>query len=174
MPAQEVRKTFVPMIDFLNANANKRVSTLLPTLLEMASSRTAQNDHVFYDAITGEVYAVLCYYHQKYEIVGTEKGQADYGNKAGSVTGLNNQCKEGTNAYSKRNREYKAANTELMNQLLSGKLTGEEGPAQKAAIDAAFLVVIPREDKVGFASKDELHAGAGKELTTVKPVIVAK
>ena len=151
-----IKKAFQPIIAFLEENKGSKVSTILDGAIELASAkvgggRSAEN--VLRDD-EGNVVAVFCYYHKRYEPV----ADVEYGKKATSSTGLNSMCKEGTSNWTKQQRVAKKAGEQMLNDVMDGKLAREDMQAAREEIDTAKNVVIPREDGIGFETMDEAKA----------------
>lgn len=70
----------------------------------------------------GKLVAVFCYYHKRWELV----DNIEYGNKAGTKTGLNTMCKEGVSAWTKANRAYNKLKDELLQKLFKKEITNDE------------------------------------------------
>ena len=64
-----VKKAYVEIIELLEANANKKVSTVLPEILELCKSKGSAVANTIAKDDEGEVYAIYCYYHKKWELV---------------------------------------------------------------------------------------------------------
>ena len=67
---------------------------------------------------------VFCYYHKEWE--NTE--EVEYGSKAHTATGLNTMCKIGTNQWTKQQRDYKKAKSDLLNKVADGEVKASELP----------------------------------------------
>ena len=151
-----IKKAFQPIIAFLEENKNSKVSTILDGAIELASAKVGggrSSENVLRDD-EGNVVAVFCYYHKRYEPV----ADVEFGKKATSSTGLNSMCKEGTSQWTKQQRVAKKAGEQLLDDVMSGELAASDLEAARAEIDKAKAVITPREDGIGFETLDEAKA----------------
>lgn len=146
-----IKKDFVAIVELLEANKGKKVKDILEQVLELASAKTTRT---FFKNEAGEVTVVYCYYHKKFEIV----AKADYGQKAGTPSGLNSMCKEGVNQWTKQQRIAKLAREALLNEIASGTVQPSDLTFKLAEIDAERLSIVARQDNHGFDSLDEALA----------------
>lgn len=115
-----VKKQFVELVAFLEANQKKNVSTILEAVREMCSSSQTVT---FKKDAEGNVTEVFCYYHKVWEKV----SEHEYGKKASNkATGLNTMCKVGVNAWTKEQRAKSKERDSLLDQLAKGEITSEE------------------------------------------------
>jgi hypothetical protein len=158
---QAVMSLFAQTIEILTANKVKKAvieevkakydeATFLTA--SKKSNGSGSNSTAYFDPQTKELVAVFCYYHKKWELV----ANIEYGKKAGTKTGLNTMCKEGTSAWTKNNRKLQKAKDELTQQLLQGKLTQEQFTAQYN--DISFGIEPHSDEEHSFATLDELLA----------------
>lgn len=159
-------------MSLLMANQGKKVSTLLPQLVTLMYSERSNGGNAFYNAESGALVGHFCYFHKIYEPVGAAAGQAEYGSKVNTSTGLNTMCKVGANSFSSRNSTYKQNRANVMIRMMAQppEITIDEARPILEQIEKDKIAVIPREDKVGFKTLDELTKHLGVTLTTVKPV----
>ena len=129
-----IKKQFEALHALLEANKNKKVSTLMPQLMELMETKQLQK--TFKTDEFGVVTHVFCYYHKEWE----EVGLIPYGNKKSSASGLNSMCKEGVKQWTKQQKVLKELEAELnttksalMQQLLDGEIDNEQA---KQAISA--------------------------------------
>ena len=143
-----IKKQFEELHAFLEANKNRKVSTLMPELSEMMSRKSAggANGKTFHK-VNDEVTIVFCYYHKKWELINI----AEYGKKVSNqATGLNTMCKEGANAWSKQQRDKKKASEAILVKVSAGELKPEEIAAEQERIAEEAKVIVPRSDEHGF------------------------
>lgn len=158
-----IKKAYQDIVSHLEANPDKKVKAVLQDIIEMASAKVGggrNSDNVLRDA-DGNVIAVFCYYHKMYEPV----ADVEYGKKATSSTGLNSMCKEGTSHWTKQQREAKKAQEELLDKVMAGELAASDLEAARAEIDKTKKVVVPREDKIGFATLEEAQKALSLPVT---------
>jgi hypothetical protein len=142
-----IKKAYQSIVEFLKANKDSKVSTVLDQVIELASAKSGgrSTDNILRDA-EGEVLAVFCYYHKRYEPV----ADCDYGVKKTSASGLNSMCKEGTSAWTKQQRVAKTANANLLDQVQEGVIETSDIGTLRDSINEARGVIVPREDGIGF------------------------
>lgn len=110
-----IKKDFQAIVEFLEANQNKKVATILEQLREMCS---AQNTVTFKKDADGNVTEVFCYYHKRWELV----SEHEYGKKASNkATGLNTMCKVGLNQWTKQQSVAKKAKEQLLARVAAGE-----------------------------------------------------
>ena len=146
-----VKKAFVELVDFLEANKDSKVKTILDSVIEICSAKKAgggAGSNCIKDA-DGKVTHVFCYYHKMWEPVET----VPYGVKTSSATGLNSMCKEGTSMWTKQQRAAKKANEELLTAVSTGEVQPGDIADEQAKIKADCATVVPREDGQGSADK---------------------
>ena len=110
-----IKKDFQALVDFLETNQNKKVSTILEQIREMCSQ---QNTVTFKKDDEGNVTEVFCYYHKRWELV----SEHEYGKKASNkATGLNTMCKVGLNQWTKQQTAAKKAREQVLSRLAAGE-----------------------------------------------------
>ena len=148
-----VKKQFEEIYAVLEENKNKKVSSILPQLIELMSKKNNASGaaNTFIKDDEGNVVAVFCYYHKKWELV----TDVEYGNKKGTTTGLNTMCKEGVSKWTKQQRVKKAQEAELLTKVSSGELAVEDIAGEQTRILETSKKIIEREDGHGFDSAEE-------------------
>lgn len=131
-----IKKAYVEIVELLEANSNKKVSTILPQLMELMTAKVSSK--TFMKDEDGNVTHVFCYYHKEWEAV----ADVPYGAKANTATGLNTMCKAGVSAWSKQQRVAKKAKEELLAKVASGALAAEDLQDELAAIEAARTEIV--------------------------------
>ena len=148
-----IKKQFEELYAFLEANKNRKVSTLMPELSEMMSRKSAggANGKTFHK-VDDEVVAVFCYYHKQWELVSV----AEYGKKASNqATGLNTMCKQGVSAWTKQQRVKKQKSDELLTKVSSGELQPGDIATEQDRILEESKEIVPRSDEHGFDTLEE-------------------
>ena len=148
-----IKKQFEELYAFLEANKNRKVSTLMPELSDMMSRKSAggANGKTFHK-VDDEVVAIFCYYHKKWELVNI----AEYGKKASNqATGLNTMCKQGVSAWTKQQRVKKQESELILDKVSSGELAPEEIASEQQRIADEAKVIIPRSDDHGYDTLEE-------------------
>lgn len=134
-----VKKAYAELVEFLQENEGKKVSTIMPQILEMVSGK-ARASTVRYDE-EGNVTHIYCYYHKEWEDVSV----VPYGKKANSTSGLNTMCKEGLSHWNRQQREKKKAEADLLAKVAKGEVAPEDIAAEMEAIEEACKVIVPLE-----------------------------
>jgi hypothetical protein len=147
-----VKKQYESIVELLEANKHKKVSTIMPEILELVSGKT--NKHTFHKDEEGNVIAIFCYYHKCWELV----SEVEYGKKASSAHGLNNMCKEGVSLWTKQQRRAKVAKEELLAKVASGEVEPSALPVELQAIEDERIKIVEQDTRVGFATLDEALA----------------
>ncbi len=142
-----IKVAFKDLYTILEANKNKKVSTILPELIELMSKQGNSSGlaNTFIKDDEGNVTHVFCYYHKLWEDVTI----AEYGSKKGTSTGLNSMCKEGVSNWTKQQRAKKAGESGLLAKLSSGEITIEDLPAEEARLAEEAKAIKPRADDHG-------------------------
>ena len=71
-----IKKSYVEIVNFLEDNKEKKVSSILDEILSMVESKKSPST-VLMDA-EGNVIAIFCYYHKQWELF----SEVEYGSKA--------------------------------------------------------------------------------------------
>jgi hypothetical protein len=142
-----VKKQFEELYTLLVDNKNKKVSTVLPQLIElMAKKNNASGKaQTFIKDEDGNVTHVYCYYHKKWEDVTV----AEYGSKKGTATGLNTMCKDGVSNWTKQQRAKKQAEAELITKVVNGELLPEDLKSVQDQLIEDSKIIVPRADGHG-------------------------
>ena len=133
-----VKKVFAEVFAVLAANKNKKVSTIMPQLVELMSKATnAVTETTRYDE-DGQLTHVFCYYHKVWEDI----TECEYGSKKNTKSGLNTMCKIGVSNWTKQQRAKKKAESELLTKLATKEITVDDLPELQAEILAASKVIV--------------------------------
>ena len=130
------KKVFVELVALLEANKGKKVSTILPEVMELVSAKVQTKTFRLDDA--GNVTEIYCYYHKQWEDV----AEVPYGKKASTASGLNTMCKEGTSNWTKQQRLAKLAKAKLLDLVASGEVEPGELPERLEEIEEARKVIV--------------------------------
>lgn len=133
-----IKKQFEEIYALLEANQNKKVSTILPELQELMTANKRSTN--FKKDEDGNVTHVFCYYHKEWEDV----TECEYGNKANTATGLTSMCKVGISQWNKQQKEKKKSQANLINQLANGELSIEDLPEAQSQIEEQASIIVPR------------------------------
>lgn len=131
-----IKKPYVELIELLQANTDKKVSTLLPQILELATAKTAQETYRTDE--DGNVTEIFCWYHKEWEALEDH----EYGAKANTKTGYNRMCKVGVNTWTKQQSDAKKAKAKLIDDVASGKIEASDLPLKLEEIEAERTRII--------------------------------
>jgi hypothetical protein len=152
-----VKKSFAPFMDIIENNLHATVADIADQLRALAGTKTrgntAGNVTTFIRSRTGEVVAILDYHFKRWmPLIGDYA--VEFGQKTGSSTGYNQMCKVAVSDWTKRQRDAKAQNAALLDQVASGEVAPHDITARQAEIEAARTAT-PHTD-LGFASKEDV------------------
>jgi len=142
-----IKKGYTDLYAILLANADKKVKTVMDLLIPIMESQQRDKNH--YIDEDGRL-VIFCYYHKQWEWV----DQVPYGKKANTVTKLNTMCKVGTNQWTKQQREFKSAGTDLLELVASGELLPEDISTKTDEFEEHRIRIVPLE----VAHWNEAHA----------------
>ncbi len=134
-----IKKGYTELYAILQANADKKVKTVMELLLPvMTSLQRDKNDFIDEE---GRL-QVFCYYHKTWECV----DQVPYGKKANTHTGLNTMCKVGTNQWTKQQRDAKSEGSDLLKLVATGKLLPTDLEAEMEIIEERRHRIVTLEE----------------------------
>ena len=144
-----IKKPYVELIEFLTANENKKVSTILEQVREMCESQKSTST-VLRDK-DDNIIAIFCYYHKQWELV----KDIPYGKKANTQTGLNTMCKVGVSKWTKAQKVAKDSKEELLEKVSIGEI--EIGDIQKHQrdIEVQRVTIDTTDMPIGYSSEQE-------------------
>ena len=135
-----IKKQYEELYAILEANQNKKVSTILPQLIEIMTAKQAQRNFITDE--DGNVTHVFCYYHKKWEDI----SQAPYGSKANSASGLASMCKEGVSQWNKQQKAIKNLKAEVLELVTSGELEASEINKWLETRETELRAIVDRAD----------------------------
>ncbi len=135
-----IKKAYAEIFAILEANKNKKVSTVMPQLMELMTAKQNSKNFITNDA--GEVTHVYCYYHKEWEDVTV----AEFGAKKSTATGLKRKCKEGVSQWTKAQKAKKDAKAKLLEDVAKGLVEVSEVATKMVEIDTQATEIIPRAD----------------------------
>ena len=149
-----IKKQFEEIYAILEENSNRKVSSVLPQLVELMSrkSNSSGQANTFIKDDDGNVVAIYCYYHKKWELL----SEVEYGNKKGTATGYNTMCKEGVSNWTKQQRTKKKDESELLNKIATKEIQPEELGEHMRLIQEAAKTIVDREDGHGYLELSEI------------------
>ena len=124
-----IKKQYQELVTFLEANKNKKVSSILEDIVAMTEAKVQTQTHI--RNANDEVIAIFCYFHKQWELL----EMVEYGAKKSSSTGLNTMCKQGVRGWTKTQKEVKAIPDQLLNLVMSGELDASELVERKATLE---------------------------------------
>lgn len=135
-----VKKNFVPLVEFLQANKGQKVSSILDQVIELCAAKSAGGvATASHKDDQGNLVAIRCSYYGKWMPV----SHVEFGAKAGSTTGLNSMCKEGANNFSKAQRTFKAAKEALLNEVIAHTVQPDEVAGRLETLEAQRTTPLP-------------------------------
>ena len=148
-----VKKQYEELHALLELNKNKKVSTIMPQLVELMNRKNNASGqaNTFIKDDEGNVIAIYCYYHKQWELI----AKCDYGSKKGTATGLNTMCKEGVSKWTKQQRVKKQAEAGLLVQVAKKELEVDDIPEAQLKIAEEAKLILPREDGHGYDTAEE-------------------
>jgi len=147
-----IKKSYADIVEFLKANENKKVSSIMDEVLLMAESKKQSSTHLLND--DGTVFAIFCYYHKQWEIV----ADVEYGSKANTVTKLNTMCKVGTSKWTKKQRDAKIAKATLLDEVANGNIQPNDIKGFTNDIEEQRLTMDTDDMPIGYANEEEVLA----------------
>ncbi len=155
----KIKKTFQSLVDLLEANKTRAVSTILEQVYELASAKnkgTGEPREIPYllDA-TQKPIAILCWYYKKWMPLVGDKA-VKFGIKVSTKTGYNTMSLDGSNLWSKQNLAFKKAGLNLLDRLTNGDIKISSIPEERKKIAEAKSKIEKTEH--GFDTKEQLLA----------------
>jgi len=156
-----IKKSFAPIIEFLEKNQDKKVKSVLEAVIAMAStkgrgaSEAGQATHTFIKDTSGATVAMLCYYYKRWmPLVGPDA--VEVGAKASAASGLSSMCKLGTSLWTKQQATAKKAVTQLLLDVEAGTLAPSDIGAAKERIEEVRKQIEPTN--MGFLNEEDVRA----------------
>jgi hypothetical protein len=140
MITSNVKKPFADLVKFLEENKDKKISAVLPQVLEMVESKKIES--TVRKDVNGKITHIFCYYHKEWEPI------EYFGNKSSSHTGYNTMCKIGVNEWTRRETKFKKDRDALLSQIVSGELKPEQLQSKLEELEKAKLVIKTREESL--------------------------
>lgn len=149
-----VKKAFQPIVDFLEANKDVKVSKILEQVIELTAAKSARSEgSTFLKAADGTPVAIFDYYFKRWMPLVGDKA-VEFGAKAKTTTGFNTMCKEGVSHWTKQQRDAKNAGAELLKNVASGAVKPQDILTEQAKIEEIRKAIAPTE--LGFADQEQL------------------
>ncbi len=156
-----VKKAYTELLAFLNANADKKIKTVLGDIETMCSAKSAGGvATTVHRNEAGEIVLVRCSYHKLWMPI----SHVEFGAKAGSASGLNPMCKTGVSNWTKAQRDARKAKEGILTAVTTGEMQANEVSKALETIEATRLAVIPRIDGIGWETTEEALAVSSEDL----------
>jgi len=145
-----IKKPFVSLVNFLEANKSSLVEDILEEVYLMAESKKTTSTIMTNN--DGKVLAVFCYYHKQWEPI----GMVEYGSKVNTTSGLNTMCKIGVSKWTKKQRDAKTAKENLLIEVANGNVQVSEILKLQEDIEVERLTMNIEDMPIGYSSEEEL------------------
>ena len=122
-------------------------------LLSFCFAKSQESTTLYHD---GELLAVYCYYHKKWELL---SGHA-YGTKKSTNTGLNTMCKVGVNQWTKQQAEASKVKAELLIDVANGSVAPADLNSKLLEIEANRQRIEYFDGYIGYDHTEEALAAA--------------
>jgi hypothetical protein len=144
-----IKKSFTEIVEFLEANKNKKVSTILDEIYSITSQKSMSKTFLTNDK--GEVFAIFCYYHKQWELL----SEVDYGLKASSTTGYNTMCKIGVKHWTAQNKQAKEVGSRVLAMLEEGEISASEINETRERLLAETRTIITDDMPIGYNTAED-------------------
>ncbi len=145
-----IKKSYIELVNFLNANKTKKVSDILVEVYELCESK--KQSVTFLKDKSGKVIAIFCYYHKQWELL----KDVPYGSKKNSTTGFNTMCKVGTSKWTKAQRDAKTSQASLISDVVSEKVKPKDLLKLQADIEAKRITIDKTNMPKGYKSIEDI------------------
>lgn len=159
----KIKKAFEPIVTLLEANPGAKVKDILDQVREMASAKAGAGGGKAstFHKVNGTVIGIFDYYHKKW----FDPRVVEFGTKSNSPTGLNTMCKDGANKWSKQQRELKALDETLLQEVIAGELKPGNVEAERAKRAEQITAIKPLDGEFegyGFDNLEDLLTDSKK------------
>jgi len=154
-----IKKQFVELVALLEANPNKKVSTILAEVIAMTESKKREST-VIKDA-DDNVIAIYCYYHKQWELL----SEVEYGAKKSSVSGYNTMCKIGVSKWTKAQSDYKKAKSQILDDVQDGTIDAGDIKTNLERVEQDRLEINMTDIPKGYCDEEETVAAHAVETT---------
>ena len=115
-----IKKQYIEIVALLEANKNKKVSTVLADVLALCESKNGGDTFIKND--DGITIAIKCYYFKKWFWL----DKTEFGVKKNTASGYNTMSKLGNSLWTKQQRVAKKAREHLLDQVVCCALDPSE------------------------------------------------
>lgn len=156
-----IKKAFVPLMELLEANKQKTVSSILSQVEEICSAKsaggTATTVHKDKD---GNITHIRCGYFKKWMPL----SHVEFGAKAGSASGYNPMCKEGVANWTKAQRDFRKDKEDLFEKVMSKEISPEQAQKMQEKLEKARTTIVPHSAGIGWDTVEEAVKVSKKDL----------
>lgn len=142
-----IKKSYIEIVEFLEANQGKKVSSIMAEVLSMAESK--KQSTTFLLDKSGNVVAIYCYYHKQWEIL----ADVVYGSKVNSSTGYNTMCKIGVSKWTKKQVTAKSDKSDLLDGISVGDIDPTNIKSLMADIETTRLTMDITNMPIGYVDE---------------------
>lgn len=158
-----IKKAYLELIAFLEANENKKVKTILDearAMCEAKNSSGSDTGSTFIRDESDEVVAIFCYYFKRWMPL----CDVEFGAKKNTASGYNTMCKSGVSQWTKQQRVAKKAKEELLDDLSDGTVEVSELADLQKSIEHCRKRIIDCDEEVSFETSTEVLKYLADEL----------
>jgi len=151
-----IKKLFSGIVDLLEANKDKKVSSILDQVIALASAKTGGGGGAtsFHANEAGVVVAIRCAYHKLF----MDPRVVDFGAKVSAASGYSSMSKDGQSKWNSQYKLAKEAEAGLLTRLTSGEIGVEDIATEQESIAAERAIIVPLEDGYGFETLEDCLA----------------
>lgn len=114
----QIKKSYVEIINFLEANKNKKVDTILDQLKSMCETKVTTK--TFRTDEDGNTTEIFCWYFKEWMPV------EEFAPKKNTASGYNQMCRNGVRVWTKKQRDSEKLKLSLHEQHVTGEITLDE------------------------------------------------
>lgn len=163
-----IKKAYIEVIALLEANKNKKVSTILEDVKALCEAKNSGGSEIgttFLKDENEETIAIFCYYFKKWMPL----SEVVFGKKANTASGYNTMCKEGVSNWTKQQRIAKNEKENLLNDLSEGTIQVEDLGTLKEAIEVGRkMIVESTQDMYHFETSDSVLGYIASEQEAIE------
>lgn len=161
-----IKKSFQEMVSFLESNQDKQVSEILEKIYELSEGQ--ERSKCFIKDKDGNVIAIFCYFHKRWEFIHV----VEYGSKASNkATLLNTMCKIGVSGWTKTQKHLNELPNAILEMVMGGKLQSDEIEDFKSSRKREIISEIFEEKKLEeseYTSEEEIQNYIDEKFQTLK------
>ena len=143
-----IKKQFVELVALLENSKDKKVSSILSQVIEMAESKKRDSTVIYND--DKSVKAIFCFYHKQWELI----IETAYGSKASSASKLNTMCKIGVSKWTKQQSDAKKAKGQILDDVASGKIDPSEIKIKLDEVEVTRNLISDDNKPLGYTDEE--------------------